>query len=130
MTNNKSGLNELDDRIYRIISKMSKTAKLKLLKQLENLEESKITERRDHLRRRVYGIVGISDQKELFTASISSLSTEGLFIETKHPFFTNQNITLTLLLPGHKDPVKINGKITRIDSQGIGVKFNEPLIGA
>ena len=54
-----------------------------------------------------------------------NISNSGVFIETGYRFHINQQVTMILLLPNIKKGATVRGKIVRMDSQGIGVKFNE-----
>ena len=55
------------------------------------------------------------------------MSRSGLYIETEPqiPLLIGQKLTQTFILPGTEDLVKISGDIVRIDSNGIGIQFDE-----
>lgn len=50
------------------------------------------------------------------------ISTSGLFVETWDAFSVGETITMTLPLE-KQEPLKLNGKVVRIDKQGIGIEF-------
>jgi Tfp pilus assembly protein PilZ len=68
-----------------------------------------------------------SDQRRIFEDFIRNVSAGGLFIETNLVTELGQKLTMTFSHPDSGDPIKVLGKIIRVDSGGIGVKFNKLL---
>ena len=62
-------------------------------------------------------------ENQTFKSYIVDISTVGVFIETSDSYAVGQAITLVFTLPGHKDQIKLAGKIAWKGLQGIGVKF-------
>ena len=60
-----------------------------------------------------------------FTNFIHDISNGGVFIETKAPFYVGQKIALNFTLPEIESPLSVGGKVIRVNSNGIGVKFIE-----
>ena len=50
------------------------------------------------------------------------ISTSGLFVETWDAFSVGETIAMALPLE-KQAPVKLKGKVVRIDKQGIGIEF-------
>jgi len=139
MGNNEDGYNiiEVNNRLFQIITDMSALEKRELLKELENRIRSKTKDKRKH--RRKYASIEVSCSihdatladtsihEISFMDSILNLSKGGVFIESIYPFRMNQQLSLTFSLPEVKDSITITGEIVRIDTNGIGVKFDEPL---
>jgi Tfp pilus assembly protein PilZ len=59
-----------------------------------------------------------------FSNYIQDISTTGVFIETSESFPTGQELLMTFSFPDREDSFRIDGEITRITSEGIGVRFN------
>ncbi|MCJ2534310.1 MAG: PilZ domain-containing protein, partial [Candidatus Thermoplasmatota archaeon] len=55
-----------------------------------------------------------------------NLSAGGVFIETEIPLSVNKELFMRFLHPDSGALIKVAGKIARIDSKGVGVKFDKP----
>ena len=124
---NKIGRNEVRAFIFEIIDDMSETEMRQLLKDLEGWQKSKNEKRKYPRRSTLMEITYSSDQRRIFEDFVRNLSAGGLFIETNLVTELGQKITMTFSHPDSRDPVKILGKIVRVDPNGIGVKFNKLL---
>jgi hypothetical protein len=129
MTNNDNQLTreEVYNKILTIIASLSESQMRNLLKSLVNWQQSKFDEKRKYPRKQTFVWTECSASKRFFTDFIQNLSVSGLFIETQLPFFVGEELSMTFSLPGADAPIKITGKIVRIDSNGIGVQFDELL---
>ncbi len=58
-----------------------------------------------------------------FLNFIKDISNGGVFIETNAPFYIGQEIKMNFSLPEIEDNISVGGKVVRVDSEGIGVKF-------
>jgi Tfp pilus assembly protein PilZ len=97
------------------------------LKDLEGWQKSK-DEKRKYPRRSTYvDITYSSDQRRIFEDFVRNISAGGLYIETNLVTELGQKLTLTFSHPDSGDPIKVLGKIIRVDSEGIGVQFNKLL---
>ncbi len=112
-----------------MILEMSDSEKKKLLKNIKNWLQPEPTEMRQQPREPSFIPVECSSSDHVcFTDIIQDISTGGIFIQTGSHFFVGQQIPLTFLLPKTGNDISMGGKVVRVDSQGIGVKFNEPLV--
>jgi Tfp pilus assembly protein PilZ len=66
-----------------------------------------------------------SDQRRIFEDFVRNISAGGLYIETNLVTELGQKLTMTFSHPESGDPIKVLGKIIRVDSEGIGVQFNK-----
>ena len=123
-------INEVSVRLIKLVVNMAKIEREKLLIELEKGHQSKYTEKRKHPRKRVFTYLNYSSHKYVFADFIHNISRSGLYIETepKIPFLIDQKLAKTFMLPYTEELVKIRGNIVRIDSKGIGVHFDEPLL--
>ena len=124
---NKIGREEVYNKILAIILALSEAQMRNLLKSLEKWQQSKFDEKRKYHRKHTFIWTECSANTRFFTDFIQNLSVSGLFIETQLPFFVGEELSMTFSLPGADNPIKITGKIVRIDSNGIGVQFDELL---
>jgi len=126
MTNddNQISKEEVYNKILTIIASLSESQMRNLLKKLVNWQQSKFDEKRKCPRKSTFIWTECSADTRFFTDFIQNLSVSGLFIETQLPFFVGEELSMTFSLPGADDPIKITGKIVRIDSKGIGVQFD------
>jgi Tfp pilus assembly protein PilZ len=124
---NELGRNEVRAFIFEIIDDMSETEMRQLLKDLEGWQKSKNEKRKYPRRSTLMEITYSSDQRRIFEDFIRNVSAGGLFIETNLVTELGQKLTMTFSHPDSGDPIKVLGKIIRVDSGGIGVKFNKLL---
>jgi Tfp pilus assembly protein PilZ len=124
---NKLGRNEVRAFIFEIIDDMSDTEMRQLLKDLEKWHKSKNEKRKYPRRSTLIDITYSSDQRRIFEDFVRNISDGGLYIETNLVTELGQKLTMTFSHPGSGDPIKALGKVIRVDSGGIGVKFNKLL---
>jgi len=122
---NELGRNEVRAFIFEIIDDMSYTEMRQLLKDLENWQKSKNEKRKYPRRSTLIDITYSSDQRRIFEDFVRNISAGGLFIETNLITELGQKLTMTFSHPDSGDPIKVLGKVVRVDSGGIGVKFNK-----
>jgi len=125
--NNDLDRNEIRAFIFEIIDDMSYTEMRKLLKDLENWRKSKNEKRKYPRKSTLIDITYSSDQRRIFEDFVRNISAAGLFIETNLVSELGQKLTMTFSHPGSGEPIKVLGKVIRVDSGGIGVKFNKLL---
>ncbi|MBW2239668.1 MAG: PilZ domain-containing protein [Deltaproteobacteria bacterium] len=129
MTNNdnKISIEEVYARILGIFSTLSENQMRNLLKSLEKWQKSKSVEKRKHHRQLTSIWAECSTNRYVYTDFIKNLSVGGLFIETRFPFFVGEELTSTFSLSDPENPIRITGKIVRVNSKGIGMQFDELL---
>ena len=125
--NNELGKNEVRAFIFEIIDDMSDTEMRQLLQDLEKWQKSKNEKRKYPRRSTLIGITYSSDQRRTFEDFVRNISAAGIFIETNLLSELGQKLTMTFSHPGSGAPIKVLGKVIRVDSGGIGVKFNKLL---
>ena len=119
--------NEVRAFIFGIVDEMSDTEMRQLLNDLENWQKSK-NEKRKHARRStLIDITYSSDKRRVFEDFVRNISAGGLYIETKLVSELGQQLKMTFSHPESGNPIKVEGKIVRVDSGGIGVRFNRLL---
>jgi len=127
INDNELGRNEVRAFIFEIIDDMSDTEMRQFLKDLEKWQKSKNEKRKYPRRSTLIGITYSSDQRRTFEDFVRNISAAGLFIETNLLSELGQKLTMTFSHPDSGDPIKVLGKVIRVDSGGIGVKFNKLL---
>ena len=60
---------------------------------------------------------------QYFRDFIQDMSDGGVFIKTSQKFSIGQTILMTFISPDNQKPFKINVKIVRVHTDGIGVTF-------
>jgi hypothetical protein len=129
MKNNDSelGRNEVRAFIFEIIDDMSDLEMGQLLKDLEKWQKSKNEKRKYPRKSTLIDITYSSDQRRIFEDFVRNISAGGLFIETNLVTELGQKLTMTFSHPDSGDPIRVLGKVIRVDSGGVGVKFNKLL---
>ena len=120
----KMSINEVRGRLFELIFSMPEEETRELLKKLEIRWMPTYEERRKHPRKSTFIHVDCVGNKCAFTDFIQNLSAGGLYIDTQLPFFVGQELSMTFSVTNGEAPIKITGKIVRVDSRGIGVKFD------
>jgi Tfp pilus assembly protein PilZ len=124
---NELDRNEVRAFIFGIVDEMSDTEMRQLLNDLEKWQKSK-NEKRKHTRRStLIDITYSSDKRRVFEDFVRNISAGGLYIETKLVSEIGQQLNMTFSHPESGNPIKVAGKIVRVDSGGIGVRFNKLL---
>ena len=108
---------------------MSNAEMQQLLKDLEGWQKSKDEKRKYPRRSTIIDIIYSSDQRRIFEDFVRNISAGGLYIETNLVTELGQKLTMTFSHPDSSDPIRVLGKIVRVDSGGIGVKFDKLLSG-
>lgn len=124
---NELGRNEVRAFIFEIIDDMSYTEMRQLLRDLEKWQKSKNEKRKYPRKSTLIDITYSSDQRRIFEDFVRNISAGGLFIETNLITELGQKLTMTFSHPGSGHPIKVSGKVIRVDSRGIGVKFDKLL---
>jgi Tfp pilus assembly protein PilZ len=107
-------------RLLNLILDVPVDQQLKLLKLLDDW---KYKGARKHPRKQWVIPVDLATRDQTFKESIKDISNGGVFIETKNPFSTGEEVTLIFQLPNRTKPLEVIGKIVRSDPTGIGVRF-------
>lgn len=59
-------------------------------------------------------------------ATATNISKDGLYLNTERPLAVGDRLNFTLRLPtGHHKPLKVGGKVARIDEDGMGILFED-----
>jgi hypothetical protein len=85
----------------------------------------KRTELRGYPRKPINIPVELSKNGFIFMCLTQNISNSGVFIQTDFNFRIDQQITMVLSPPRSKKDITVGGRIKRVDSNGIGVKFDE-----
>jgi hypothetical protein len=115
---------EVQARLIRMIMEMSAAEKKELL---FKWEQHRRHELRKYSRKPSFIPVECSSFEACFTDFIQDISSGGVFIQTDGHFFVGQQITLTFTIPKAGGDTTVTGEVVRVNTQGIGVRFNEPL---
>ena len=79
-------------------------------------------EKRRHSRMPCSAPIEYATQDRTFRNLSRDISIGGLFVETWDSFSVGEKITVTLPIEKQK-PVKLKGKVVRVERQGIGIAF-------
>jgi Tfp pilus assembly protein PilZ len=108
-----------------LISSISETERRYLLKKLVNWYHSKSIELREYPRKPFSMSVEHSTNDARFIYFIQNISDGGVFIQTDVNFQTGQQIIMNFSLFKVDQDIAVSGKVARVNSHGIGVKFDE-----
>jgi Tfp pilus assembly protein PilZ len=109
-------------RLFVLINRMDKDA---LLKRLKSINHPSFQWVREYPRLSCYLSVDFATGGKAYRSCIRDISANGVFIETAENFEIGQNIALcfTLIESEESLPFKVQGKVTQIYPDGIGVQY-------
>ena len=122
---------DVRDRLFKIISDFSSQME-KPLPSLEQWEhesteehEPNFLEKRKHIRNdaSVYGIFETKDEQ--FRTSTKDVSTGGVLIDPEIDLSLHEDLYMSLFNRKLNAPVRTNGKVVRVDSDGVGIQFDQ-----
>ncbi len=111
-------------RLFVLINAMDKDTLLNRLRPFEHPEFRWV---REYPRLSCYLIVDFAAGGRAYQSCIRDISASGVFIETKDAFKAGQEIALCFTLAESNEtmPFKVNGRVTRIYPDGIGVQYEK-----
>lgn len=120
-------------RILEIISNLSLPQMEQLLHSLEQWEqpestdehESKFFEKREHFRKDASAFGIFETENEQFRDFTKNVSVAGALIDPETTLSSHENIFMTLFHKNLDVPVRTNGKVVRVDSNGVGIQFDQ-----
>ena len=129
MENDKSAfdIDEVNARLFELISYISESEKRDLLEVLEILHESKPAERRKYRRKAPLTSIDCLMHEVVLKNCIQNISRTGAFIETAHSFCVGQKLSMAIPFEGYEEAVQLSGTIVRVDSDGVAVEFDETI---
>jgi Tfp pilus assembly protein PilZ len=110
-----------------LITSISEAKRCELLERLTNWYQSKHMELREYPRETISIPVELSNNGYTVRCFTQNISFSGAFIQTDFSFYINQKINLTFSYPKIDKDLTLSSKVVRVESQGIGVKFDEIL---
>ena len=120
-------LSETENRkdLSLLISSIPETERRYLLKKLVNWYHSKSIELREYFRMLFTISVEHTHNGVNFIYFTQNISNDGVFIQTDSNFHIGQQIIMNFSLFKVDQDIAVSGKVVRVDSRGIGVKFDE-----
>ena len=118
---------EVNARLYRLISDIPESEKRNLLEVLEILHKSKPEDRRKYRRKEPLKSLDCFMHEVVLKNCIQNISKAGAFIETVHSFRVGQKLSMAIPLEGYEEAVHLKGTIVRVDSDGVAVEFDETI---
>ena len=133
--NDTLSIAEVEKRIFRIIWTMPEIHKRKLLTVLEKWQskfddeqQSKLNDKREHFRTPICSLYAFCENSHCklrdFTKDVSA---GGIFIETKTKLSFDDALLMTFLHKSLETPVKATGKVVRVEPEGVGIRFINPI---
>ena len=116
---------DVRERLFKVISDFSESQMEKPLQSLEQWENGTNTpDKREHLRKdtSVYGIFETIDSQ--FRASTKNVSMGGILIDPEIHLSFHDHISMTFFHRKLNIPIRSNGKVVRVDSDGVGIQFD------
>ncbi len=123
----KENKKDITQRLIDIIRNLSEERKKALLKELEDEEEQKGIELRKHERRPCKITAMYTSGDSFGEEYVRDISIGGVFIETTETFEIGQKLSMAIPFTNEERYIKVQGKVVRITSSGIGVEFEKSL---
>jgi len=125
---NDSAIQEIRGRVFDLILAMPDEDLRELLKDLDERQKWRLSDKRNHNRKKVSTEAEYTCDDVQFKDSIENMSYGGVFINTDGKFSIGQEIMLSFSIPRLKfnNKATLIGEIVRIVPDGVGVKFTKP----
>jgi ubiquinone/menaquinone biosynthesis C-methylase UbiE len=82
--------------------------------------------RRSYRRRTIAPVSFLRASVDKRPATVTNVSKDGLYMNTERPLAVGDRLNFMLRLPTeHRKPLKVGGKVTRIDEYGMGILFED-----
>jgi Tfp pilus assembly protein PilZ len=109
-------------RLFVLINQMDKET---LLERLKTINHPNFQWVREYPRLSCYLMVDFAAGDKVYRSCIRDISANGVFIETGDSFEIGQDIALCFTLTESEEslPFKVQGKVTRLYPDGIGVRY-------
>ncbi len=114
-------MNKTTERLLNMIEQISEEERLDFLEVLEKRTSS----RRSHDRIRFYAVIDYSVDGRFYKDFSRDISESGAFITSEASFFIGKEVSMTFQSLKKKHFLKIAGTVSRVSSEGFGVKFSE-----
>jgi Tfp pilus assembly protein PilZ len=111
-------------RLFVLINQLDKDALLQRLRPFQHPDFRWI---REYPRLSCYLMVDFAAEGRAYRSCIRDISASGVFIETTDSFEPGQELSLCFSISESEEmlPFKIHGQVTRIYSDGIGVRYED-----
>jgi hypothetical protein len=119
---------DIRDRLFKVVSDFSGPQieePLPTLEQWEHVPESPDNRRHPRKDVPIYAIFDTLNGQ--FRASAKNISEGGVLIDPETDLSLNEFIHMTFFHRKFNIPAQTNGKVVRIDSNGVGIQFNKIL---
>ena len=116
----------LRDRLFKVTSDFRKPQKEESVPSSEQWAyEPNSHDKREHPRKDVpvYGI--FETENSQFRALTKNVSTGGVLVDFEAQLSFHEHINITFIHRNFNAPVRTNGKVVRVDSDGVGIQFNK-----
>ena len=107
-------------KLFQMVLNLPEDKQVALLRYAEDLLT---VEKRTYIRKSCSIPVTFATYDRVFADTIKNISQRGVFIETQHPLFVGEELTLTFSLAGFDKSLKIKGEIVQVNRNGVGVEF-------
>ena len=108
----------LKNRLINLIHDMTEDQ----LRNLLNLIENQQSGYRKHHREDCSIVTDYIVRDKTYKDFIKNISAGGVYIKTQQPQVLGQDIFINFTLPDYHEPIRVYGKIVRIDSEGFAVQ--------
>ena len=114
---------DIRNRLFKVISDFNKSLP-DVNESQRDEKESQFFEKREHLRKNV-SIFGIFETvNEQFRVSTKNVSMGGVLIDSEPHLSLFEDLNMIFIDSKFIDHVRTKGKVIRIDSDGVGIQFD------
>jgi Tfp pilus assembly protein PilZ len=90
---------------------------------LAHAEQLLVAEKRENIRRACNIPISYAAKDRVYSNQITNISANGLFIETRRCLARGEEVILAFRLEGFDKSLKLRGKVTRANPEGLGVVY-------
>ena len=89
------------------------------------LKEWQLGKKREFQRLSTNTEVDVAVSDRVIQTDIRDISASGAFINASGKFAPDQDVRVVFTIPGFEKPFKLQGKIVRVEANGIAIKFED-----
>ena len=111
----------LDEIIQRVRS-LTKAQQKEILQLLRTWQTGR---QRDYQRLKIAADIDVVTKTRVIQSDTRDISASGIFVRVKGKFDPGESVRLGFSIPGYDKPFKLEGKIVRVEKEGVAIRFEK-----
>lgn len=113
---------KMSDEIIKMVHNLTYDQQKKVWMDLQSLQEG---EKRRYQRRMINADIDAVVGDRIIQSDTRDISASGVYIRTTQNLEPGKGAQVVFMIPNHKTPLKLKGKLIRTEASGIVIKFKD-----